>query len=251
MASAGASRGDGSARDGDGRGRTPAQWYCYVVGAVLLLVGVAGFFVDASFDTAGSGDPTAGTGNADNMLQGDGLLGFEVNGWHNVVHLLSGVVLLALASKRASAKAAAIGFGVVYGLVAIIGLINGNDVLGVIPVNAADNVLHVALSLLGLLAGFMSRADDRGRGGDRMGTPERARRDAGAGREGLDGDRDRDFVARGSEAASPSRTVSGRGEGGAARVEPGQGITGESSEAGDRGLFRDQGSADPAREPRA
>ena len=232
------------------RGRTPAQWYCLLAGLGLLLAGIFGFLADATFDTGASGADNDG-GNIGGALQGDSFLGFEVNGWHNVVHLLSGVALLALASLRASAKIAAIAFGLVYGLVAIIGLANGNDVLGLIPVNAADNVLHVALSLLGLLAGFMSRADDRGRGGDRMGTPERARRDAGSGREGLDGDRDRDFVARGSEAASPSRTVSGGGEGGAARVEAGQGITGESSEAGDRGLFRDQGSADPAREPRA
>jgi hypothetical protein len=119
-----------------------------VVGATLLLVGVAGFLVDTSFDAAG-GTP-----------QGGSLLGFEVNGSHNVVHLLSGIVLLAVAGKRRTAKPIAIAFGVVYGLVAILGLIDGNDVLTLIPVNAADNVLHVALSAAGLIAGLMSRTDD-------------------------------------------------------------------------------------------
>ncbi len=127
--------------------RTPAQWYCYIVGAVLALVGILGFAADASFGMGGT-------------VQGGSLLGFEVNGWHNVVHLLSGVVLLALAGKRRTAKPAAIAFGAVYGLVTVIGLLDGNDVLGLIPVNVADNILHVALSLLGLAAGFMSRADD-------------------------------------------------------------------------------------------
>jgi Domain of unknown function (DUF4383) len=146
MAGAGRGAGDSYATDRD-RGRTPAQWYCYVVGAVLLLVGVLGFLVDTSFDAGGT-------------VQGGNLVGFEVNGWHNVVHLLSGMVLLAVAGKRRTAKPVAIAFGVVYGLVAVLGLIDGNDVLGIIPVNAADNVLHIALSAAGVIAGLMSRTDD-------------------------------------------------------------------------------------------
>jgi hypothetical protein len=145
--------------------RTNAQWYAYVVGAVLTLVGILGFIADASFDTSGSGDGEA-TGNANGALQGDGFLGFEVNGWHNVVHLLSGLFLLAMAGKRRTAKPAVIGFGLVYGLVTIIGLIDGNDVLGLIPVNPADNILHALLSLLALAAGFTSRDDDPRRGDD-------------------------------------------------------------------------------------
>jgi Domain of unknown function (DUF4383) len=127
--------------------RTPAQWYCLLAGLSLLLAGIGGFISDATFDT--------GT-----ELQGDTFLGFEVNGWHNLVHLASGLVLLAASPKRASARAIAIGFGLVYGIVTIIGLIDGNDVLGILPVNPADNVLHIALSLLGLIAGFMSRGRD-------------------------------------------------------------------------------------------
>jgi hypothetical protein len=138
---------------------TPAQGYCLATGAVLLLVGVLGFLADASFDTGVSTD-TDRLGNADGQLQGDGFLGFEVNAWHNIVHLLSGLVLLAAFRRRGPAKAVAIGFGVVYGIVAIIGLIDGNDVLGIIPINGPDNVLHIALSVLGIVAGLLSRGDD-------------------------------------------------------------------------------------------
>jgi hypothetical protein len=127
--------------------RTPAQWYCLLAGLSLLLAGIGGFISDATFDTGSE-------------LQGDTFLGFEVNGWHNLVHLASGLLLLAASPKRASARATAIGFGLVYGVVTIIGLIDGNDVLGILPVNPADNVLHIALSLLGLIAGFMSRGRD-------------------------------------------------------------------------------------------
>jgi hypothetical protein len=118
-----------------------------LAGLSLLLAGILGFIADSGFNT---GDP----------LNGHNLIIFEVNGWHNLVHILSGLVLLAAAPKRASAKTVAIAFGVVYGIVTIIGLVNGNDVLGLFPVNPADNVLHIALTLLGLYCGFTSRGSD-------------------------------------------------------------------------------------------
>ena len=138
-------------------GRTPAQWYCYLAGAGLLLAGIFGFFADSTFDTGSSPDRLGGNVGG---LQGDSFLGLEVNGWHNVVHIASGLFLLAMAGKRRTAKPAALAFGVVYGLVAIIGLIDGNDVLGFIPINKADNVLHILLSLAGILAAVISRTED-------------------------------------------------------------------------------------------
>jgi hypothetical protein len=140
------------------RGRTPAQWYCLLAGAALLLAGIFGFLADAGF---GVGEVPSGT------VDGGSFLGFEVNGWHNLVHLASGLVLLAAANTRPSAKAIALGFGLVYGLVAIIGLIDGSDVIGLIPVNGADNILHVALAALGIVAGLISKARRRpGHSGD-------------------------------------------------------------------------------------
>jgi hypothetical protein len=138
------------------RKRTPAQWYCLLAGAALLLAGLLGFLVNADF---GIGDVPSGT------VEGDSLLGFEVNGWHNVVHVASGLVLLAAANTRPTAKAVAFTFGLVYGLVAIIGLIDGRDVIGLIPVNGADHALHVALAALGIIAGVVSKARKTHRGG--------------------------------------------------------------------------------------
>ena len=141
-------------------GRTPAQWYCLLAGLALLLGGIFGFIADASFDTSTTSDSDT-AGNADGALQGDGFLGFEVNGWHNVVHIVSGVVLLAAFRRRDLAKTIALAFGLIYGVVTVIGLIDGNDILGFIPVNAADNILHLALSALGILTGLSSRGTDR------------------------------------------------------------------------------------------
>ncbi len=127
--------------------RTPAQWYCLVFGAVLLLAGLVGFLFDSQFDTGGS-------------VNGDELIILEVNGIHNLVHIASGIGLLAVAAKRETARLGALVFGVVYGLVTLIGFIDGDTVLGLIPVNMADNVLHLGISALGIAAGLMSR-DDR------------------------------------------------------------------------------------------
>jgi hypothetical protein len=123
--------------------RTPAQWYCLIVGLVLLLVGAFGFVSDSHFDT-GEG------------VDGDLFLGFEVNGIHNLIHVASGLVLLAASPRRASARAVALAF---------------------FPVNPADNVLHIALSALGIVTALVSRDDDRGRSALDRGAGDRLRRD--------------------------------------------------------------------------
>jgi hypothetical protein len=130
------------------RARTPAQWYCLLAGLSLVLAGLLGFFADADFDT-GQG------------IDGGSLVGFEVNAIHNLIHLASGLLLVAAARTRQSARAIALAFGLVYGVVAIIGIVDGSDVLGLIPVNSADNVLHVGLAALGVLCALISRSADR------------------------------------------------------------------------------------------
>ena len=141
----GTTHNDAASTAGD---KTPAQLFAYLVGAVLVLVGVIGFIVDSTFET-GSG------------IDGDKLLGiFEVNGIHNLVHIASGLLLLALAPKRATARYGVLAFGAVYAIVTIIGLADGEDVLGLIPVNPADNVLHIVLTAGALLAGAVSSDDD-------------------------------------------------------------------------------------------
>jgi Domain of unknown function (DUF4383) len=112
-----------------------AKLYAQVLGAALLLVGILGFIPALAPD-----------GN---------LLGiFAIDGPHNVVHILSGVVGLAagFAAGNRSARLYALVFGIVYAAVTIVGFIQGTAVLGIIPVNLADNLLHtlIAVSALGV-----------------------------------------------------------------------------------------------------
>ena len=123
--------------------RTPAQWYCLAAGLSLLAAGIVGFFVDASFETGSS------------LSRGE-LIVFDVNGWHNLVHLLTGLLLVLAAPQASSARAVALVFGLTYAVVSLIGLIDGRDIFGLLPINAADTVLHLALSVLGVLAALVS-----------------------------------------------------------------------------------------------
>ena len=123
--------------------RTPAQLYALLFGITLLAVGILGFIADSSFDTGSN-------------VQGSDFIIFEVNGWHNLVHIASGIAGIALSRRADSARLFALGFGAVYLLVTIWGLIDGNDVLGLIPVDAANSALHLAIAALGIGAGLAS-----------------------------------------------------------------------------------------------
>ena len=107
-----------------------------VISVVLLAIGVIGFV----------NDPILGT--------------FEVDTVHNLIHLLSGLVGLVMAS-RGSARAFAIGFGLIYGVITVLGFtMHSGDamattkLLGLVEINHADNYLHLALTAVLLLVGF-------------------------------------------------------------------------------------------------
>jgi hypothetical protein len=130
--------------------KSPAQVYALVFGATLLLAGIIGFFYTADFST---GDAAKDPANRDALI---GV--FDVNGWHNVVHIASGVLGLALAGSWRGARLYAWGFGVTYLAVTVWGFALGDDnaILGLISINSADNYLHLAISVLGIMAAIAS-----------------------------------------------------------------------------------------------
>jgi hypothetical protein len=118
--------------------RTPAQLYALLVGGTLVVAGIIGFFYSSDFGSPGEVDSVFGI--------------LDVNGWHNVVHIVTGG--LGLLALGYAARAYAGGLGVVYVVVAIWGFAIGNheSILGFIPVNTEDNVLHTILGIAGLAA---------------------------------------------------------------------------------------------------
>lgn len=113
-----------------------------VVGVVFILVGLLGFV----------NNPILGL--------------FGVNLLHNLVHLLSGIVLVAagFAANGAYARVTNQVFGVVYLLVAILGFLRIETFIDLLALDAGGvspvwgNILHLLLAVVFLAVGFGVRA---------------------------------------------------------------------------------------------
>ena len=104
-------------------------------GLAFIAAGVAGFM--PRFTT-------------DDMLFGI----FMVDSMHNWVHIISGIVALFAATKMGYARLYFQIFGIVYGIVAILGFIWNGDLM-MMQVNMADNVLHAVIAVISLYLGFL------------------------------------------------------------------------------------------------
>jgi uncharacterized protein DUF4383 len=125
--------------------------YAGVVGASLVVVGIIGFFYNAEF-------------TSDESVR-DAVFGvFDVNGWHNVVHILAGVLgLLAYGAGAYAARTYAMTIGLVFLALAAWGFMvgDGDSILSIIPVNTEDNILHLLLGVAGLGAALATPAEAR------------------------------------------------------------------------------------------
>jgi hypothetical protein len=122
--------------------------YAGVVGTVLVVAGIIGFFYNADF-------------SSDESLR-DAVFGvFDVNGWLNLVHILTGVLgLLAFGAGAHAARTYALVVGVVYLIVAAWGFVvgDGSSILSIVPVNTEDNVLHLLIGVAGVGADYAAPA---------------------------------------------------------------------------------------------
>ena len=114
-----------------------AEFYALVVGILLTVIGLAGFFADAHFDSA----------HQESFV---GL--FDVNGWANLIHLIAGVLGL-VAWKLAPRPYAAV-FGIFWVALALWGFYDdlGDEVVSGIPSSVGANWFHLAVGALGIAA---------------------------------------------------------------------------------------------------
>ena len=105
-----------------------------VLGVILIIAGIVGFIPN----------PIA---YSENAL-------FAVNAAHNFVHIASGLFLLAGAYTGLGSLTALRVLGIVYVVIAVLGFVGGDVILGFISNNAGDDWLHVVLAVVLLAAGF-------------------------------------------------------------------------------------------------
>ena len=115
-----------------------AKTAALVIGIVFIVAGLLGFVPNPLVSPTGV---------------------FAVNTAHNLVHLLTGIAILAGAYTTVGARNTLLVVGVIYAVVAIAGFIpglttRGNMLLGFIQVNRADHWLHVLLAIVILAAGY-------------------------------------------------------------------------------------------------
>jgi len=144
--------------------RPLAQTLALVFGIASLGAGVLGFIPGITtnlgdIDFAGNDSPSE-------------LLGiFQVSILHNIVHLLFGIAGIALSRTWQNARNYLLGAGILYVVLFIYGLFVGNDAdANFVPINNADDVLHLVLGVALLGAWFISKGGEEMARGDRATT---------------------------------------------------------------------------------
>ncbi len=128
-----------------GYAASPLRTTAAVVGAVFVVVGIAGFVPGITTDVDRLA--TAGTDSHAELL---GI--FQVSVLHNIVHLLIGAAGLAMSRTASGARAFLIGGGVLYLALWLYGLvIDLESTANFVPLNTADNWLHLGLGV-GMIA---------------------------------------------------------------------------------------------------
>lgn len=125
------------------RGENPAQTFAFVAGVVYLVVGFAGFAVTGLDGFVADG--------------GDALLGFDLNVFHNFVHLAIGGYLLVVSrlSDPVISQGVLVGGGLVLVLAALLGFMDNLQILSIDSGAAADNFLHLFSGLAAVIFGLI------------------------------------------------------------------------------------------------
>ncbi len=121
-----------------------AKTVATVIGVVFVLVGLIGF---AAHD----------------------LMGTHLGTVHNLVHIVSGIVALyfGLKGTLGQARLFCIVFGIVYGLLGVLGFVAGTGADRMLELPAGlmlgtnDHALHIVLGIVFLAAGFLTKAETK------------------------------------------------------------------------------------------
>lgn len=127
--------------------RTPEQSFSMIAGSIYVVGGIIGFFV-------------TGFGNFTEMTDHQLFGVFMLNPYHNIVHIILGLLWLmaAFALTPAGAQGMNVSIGAVYALATVLGFMGDLAVLSIPSGAAGDNFLHLvtAVATLALGTGLLS-----------------------------------------------------------------------------------------------
>ncbi|MCH7231916.1 DUF4383 domain-containing protein [Glycomyces sp. L485] len=133
------------------RETAPVQDGAILVAMLFVLVGVLGFL--PGITTGFGGMEFAGTGSDAKLL---GI--FEVSILHNLVHLVFGLVGMFMSWFTGGARLFLLGGGTIYLVLGVYGFfIDKTDAANFLPMNTADDWLHVGLGVAMLVLGLVLR----------------------------------------------------------------------------------------------
>lgn len=141
------------ARRNPADGRAPVRRAATGIGVIFLLIGVLGFVPGV---TSNFGGLSVAGHQSDARLLGV----FQVSVLHNVVHLLFGVAGLAMSRTVTGARTFLVGGGAIYLVLWLYGLVvDQRSAANFVPVNGADNWLHLLLGVGMIALGLLTRRD--------------------------------------------------------------------------------------------
>ena len=130
------------------------RMFALIFGIIFLVAGIAGFIPSLTPHTADMHPISVDT------AYGRALGLFPVNILHNIVHLAIGVWGILSYRSVSGARAFARGLAILYGLLAILGLIPAtNTMFGLVPIYGHDVWLHAGTALIAAYFGFIARPD--------------------------------------------------------------------------------------------
>lgn len=114
--------------------------YAKVMGLIFLAIGILGFIPSAA---------------PNGMLFGI----FMVNALHSTVYLISGLIFLfvGLSNNWELARRVTLAFATIYGIITVMGFVIPSHIVMGMPMNMADNVLHLTITASALLFGLPER----------------------------------------------------------------------------------------------
>lgn len=129
--------------------------FALIFGIIYLLVGILGFIPALNHHHADM--PAIAVDSFYGRLLGL----FPVNILHNIVHLAIGLWGIVASKSVSGARFFGKALAVIYGLLAILGLIPGaNTMFGLVPIYGHDVWLHALSALIAGYFGFVARESD-------------------------------------------------------------------------------------------